>query len=119
METMPSLRGRLPAPPLAAGRLAAMLFPAGLRAEAVPTARAQAAGIAVLTLIPALGDFNDNLRRLGAAALAAALRVQLDPVDVTRFWQPPDPDGRSQCTEFGAAAGVFGAIVLAGRKLLP
>jgi hypothetical protein len=113
IETMLSLRGMLPALPMAAGlsagHLAAMLFPpglrrlyivrdndpAGLRAEAVLTARAQAAEIAALTLIPALGDFNDDLRRLGSAALAAALRAQLAAEDVARFWRSPDPDGQN------------------------
>jgi hypothetical protein len=113
IETMLSLCGMLPALPLAAGlsagHLAAMLFPpglrrlyivrdndpAGLRAEAVLTARAQAAGIAALTLIPALGDFNDDLQRLGPAALAAALRAQLAAEDVARLWRSPDPDGQN------------------------
>lgn len=51
-------------------------------------ARAQAARIEALVLAPTLGDFNDDLRQLGLDALASALRVQLAPEDVTRFWQP-------------------------------
>ena len=38
-----------------------------------------------------LGDFNDDLRQLGAAALAAHLRVQLAPEDVARFMAPTRP----------------------------
>ncbi len=85
--------------------------PAGCWAAETLTARAQAAGIEALVLAPILGggsqgssglgrwkaaggDFNDDLRQLGPGALASALRVQLAPEDVTRFWQPPgDADG--------------------------
>ena len=42
-------------------------------------------GINVLTLLPALGDFNDDLRRLGSYALAAGLRVQLRGDDAAGF----------------------------------
>jgi hypothetical protein len=38
-----------------------------------------------LTLSPAPGDFNDDLCRLVADELRAALRVQLAPEDVRRF----------------------------------
>ncbi len=37
------------------------------------------------SLSPALGDFNEDLRRLGVDALRAALRVQIAPEDVARF----------------------------------
>ncbi len=47
--------------------------------------RADAAGIEALTLSPALGDFNEDLRRLGTGDLRAGLRVQLAPEDVVRF----------------------------------
>ena len=47
--------------------------------------RAAAAGIEALTLSPALGDFNEDLLRLGTDELRAALRVQLAPEDVVRF----------------------------------
>lgn len=60
--------------------------PAGRRAADKLTERAQAAGIEALTLVPALGDLNDDLRQLGADALAASVRVQLAPEDVARFW---------------------------------
>ncbi len=108
---MLSLQGVLPtmtmAAALSAGHLAAILPPPGLRrlyvvrdndpaghwAAATLTARAQEAGAEVLVLAPILGDFNDDLRQLGPAALAAALRVQLAPEDVTRFWPPPGDAG--------------------------
>ncbi len=50
--------------------------------------RAEAVGIEAMRLAPALGDFNDDLRQLGREALHAALRVQLAPEDVERFWMP-------------------------------
>jgi glutathione S-transferase len=59
--------------------------PAGDFAVATLTERAQAAGIEALTLSPTLGDFNEDLRRLGIDHLRAALRVQLAPEDVPRF----------------------------------
>lgn len=62
--------------------------PAGRRATAAVIARAEAGGIEALRLTPALGDFNDDLRQLGEEALRAALRVQLAPDDVERFWTP-------------------------------
>jgi hypothetical protein len=36
-------------------------------------------------LSPALGDFNEDLRRLGINALRAGVRVQLAPEDTLRF----------------------------------
>jgi hypothetical protein len=103
LETMLSLRSALPALPMLAGlsanHLAAILFPGTLRrlyiardrdpagglAVATLTERAQSAGIEVLTLTPALGDFNEDLRELGVKELRAALRMQLAPEDVLRF----------------------------------
>ena len=103
IETMLSLQSVLPDLPmlaaLSANHLAAILFPATLRrlyvardhdpagdvAMATLTARAQTAGIEALTLSPALGDFNEDLRHLGVDDLRAALRVQLAPDDVPRF----------------------------------
>jgi Toprim domain len=103
IETMLSLQSVLPDLPmlaaLSANHLAAILFPATLRrlyvardhdpagdvAMATLTARAQTAGIEALTLSPALGDFNEDLRHLGVDGLRAALRVQLAPDDVPRF----------------------------------
>jgi len=103
LETMLSLRGALPALPmlaaLSANHLAAILFPATLRrlyiardrdpagdvAVTTLTERAHFAGIEALTLTPALGDFNEDLRQLGVDELRAALRIQLAPEDVPRF----------------------------------
>jgi hypothetical protein len=47
--------------------------------------RAQASGIEAITLTPCLKDFNDDLRRLGVAALRATLRDQLALEDISRF----------------------------------
>ena len=100
IETMLSLRQIMPTLPLAAAlsatHLAGLLFPPGLRrlyivrdndpagrrADAALTARAQAEQIEVLTLAPALKDFNDDLRQFGPAALAASVQLQLAPDDV-------------------------------------
>jgi hypothetical protein len=103
IETMLSLRSAMPSLPMVAGlsanHLAALLFPPTLRrlyvardddpagdaALATLTGRAQMAGIEALRLSPMLGDFNEDLCRLGLADLRAALRVQLAPEDVARF----------------------------------
>jgi hypothetical protein len=103
IETMLSVRSALPdlamLAALSANHLAALLLratlrrlyvvrdddPAGDFAVTTLTERAQAAGIEVLTLSPTLGDFNEDLRRLGIDHLRAALRVQLAPEDVHRF----------------------------------
>ena len=108
IETVLSLRTALPCLPMAAalsaGHLASFLPPAGLRrlyilrdndraghwAADKLAARAQEAGIEAIVLAPILGDFNDDLRQLGPGALAVALRVQLAPEDVARFWRPPE-----------------------------
>ncbi|QFI69489.1 DUF7146 domain-containing protein [Sinorhizobium alkalisoli] len=47
--------------------------------------RAQALGILPLVLAPELGDFNEDLRRLGPDRLTASLRVQLVPEDKQAF----------------------------------
>jgi hypothetical protein len=103
IETVLSVRSVLPNLPmvaaLSANHLAALLLPAMLRrlyvvrdndpaggfAGATLTERAQAAGIEALKLSPALGDFNEDLRRLGVDHLRTALRFQLAPEDVPRF----------------------------------
>jgi hypothetical protein len=100
IETMLSLRSILPAMPmvaaLSANHLAALHLPkdlrrlyiaqdndpAGRHATATLAERAHAIGIETLPLIPALGDFNDDLRQLGPAALAEELRVQLAAADI-------------------------------------
>jgi hypothetical protein len=105
IETMLSLRCVLPTMPmvaaLSAAHLAAILFPDTLRrlfiardddpagdgAMATLIDRAQGAGIEAITLSPALGDFNEDLRLLGVDALRATLRVQIAPQDVARFME--------------------------------
>ena len=49
--------------------------------------RAQEVGIEAIVLSPQLGDFNEDLRMLGADALRAALRIQIAPQDVARFME--------------------------------
>ena len=113
LETMLSLRVALPdLPVIAAGsanHLDALLLsddlrrlyvaedddPAGRRATASAMTRAEAAGIEAIRLAPARGDFNDDLRQLGREALHAALRVQLAPEDVERFWTPGRESARA------------------------
>jgi hypothetical protein len=104
-ETMASLRTVMPALPVAAAtsanHLAGLTFPPGCRrlyiaadADAAGrhgierlSQRAGEAGIVALALRPQLGDFNDDLRHLGPAHLAAWLGNQLIPEDARRF--PP------------------------------
>lgn len=103
LETMLSLRRAMPRMPtiaaLSAGHLGAVLFPPALRrlyvardddpagAAAVTrlTARAQAAGIELVSLSPVVDDVNTDLQRLGLDRLRAHLRVQLAATDVARF----------------------------------
>jgi hypothetical protein len=102
-ETMASLRTAMPALPVAAAtsanHLAGLTFPPGCRrlyiaadADAAGrhgierlSQRAGDAGILALALWPQLGDFNDDLRHLGATHLAAWLGDQLVPEDARRF----------------------------------
>ena len=104
IETILSLRCAIPnmsmAAALSANHLCVLLFPASLRriyvardndpagdrAFAALAERAAHAGIEAISLMPALRDFNDDLRHLGLDELRAALRVQLVPEDVPRFW---------------------------------
>lgn len=103
IETMLSLREALPTLPLAAAtsssHLAAILFPPTLRrlyvardrdaagdaAFSILTDRASTAGIELLSLMPALGDFNDDLRQHGPSALGERVVDQLHEVDRARF----------------------------------
>ncbi|WP_342364055.1 ParB/Srx family N-terminal domain-containing protein [Terrarubrum flagellatum] len=103
LETMLSLRTAMPATPMiaatSANHLAALLLPASLtrlyvaldqdaagrRAAQRLGDRARSRGIEVLTLQPALGDFNEDLRRFGVDALVRTLRAQLVPADATRL----------------------------------
>lgn len=98
-ETMASLCTVMPALPVAAAtsanHLAGLCFPPGCRrlyiaadADAAGrhgierlSQRAGDAGILALSLRPQLGDFNDDLRHLGPANLAAWLGDQLVPED--------------------------------------
>ena len=72
--------------------------PAGRRATASVMTRAEAVGIEAMRLAPVLGDFNDDLWQFGREALHAALRVQLAPEDVERFWMPSPGERASSLT---------------------
>lgn len=103
IETMLSLRCVLPAMPMAAAlsanHLAAMMLPPKLRrlyiahdaddagemALATLTERAEEIGVEALALSPLMGDFNEDLRSFGFAALQEVLRKQLAPQDAVRF----------------------------------
>jgi hypothetical protein len=103
IETVLSLREVMPALPMMAAtssaHLAAIQFPTALRrlyvardqdkagdgAFAILSDRAQAAGIDLVSLMPELGDFNDDLRQHGAPALRARVIVQLHETDRSRF----------------------------------
>jgi hypothetical protein len=103
LETILSLRQVMPSIPaaaaLSANHLAALELPGGLRRlylardndhagrRAVETLadRARAAGVEALTLVPALGDFNEDLCRLGAQVLSNGLRAQLASGDRPRL----------------------------------
>jgi len=103
LETMLSLRMVLSTLPmiagLSAGHLGALVLPQGLQrlyvagdADAAGrngtgrlSQRARAQGIEVLSLKPRLGDFNDDLRRLGQDSLRQAVAAQLLPEDGARF----------------------------------
>lgn len=105
-ETMASLRTLMPALPVAAAtsanHLADLILPPGCRrlyiaadADAAGrhgierlSRRAGEAGILALVLRPQLGDFNDDLRHLGPAHLAAWLRDQFVPEDACLFLPP-------------------------------
>lgn len=103
IETMLSLREVLPTIPMVAAtssaHLAAILFPPTLRrlyvardrdaagdaAFGILTERTQAAGIELISLMPDLADFNDDLRQHGAAALAERVSRQLQKAEQLRF----------------------------------
>jgi hypothetical protein len=103
LETIMSLRMVVPGMPMIAGlsanHLAALLLPpslgrlyiavdadrAGRRGMERLSRRARDSGIEVLTLSPRLGDFNEDLRRIGPAQLREQLRDQLVPQDAPRF----------------------------------
>jgi hypothetical protein len=103
IETVLSVRCLVPAMPMVAAlssaHLASLLLPstlrrlyvlrdndaAGKKASAILVECATATGIEAIPLVPRLGDFNDDLRRLGEDALRASIRTQLAPQDVERF----------------------------------
>ena len=103
IETMLSLREVLPNLPTAAAtsssHLAAIQFPPVLRrlyvardrdaagdaAFSILTDRASAAGIELLSLMPALGDFNDDLRLHGPSVLGERIVDQFHETDRSRF----------------------------------
>lgn len=84
---------------LTANHLAALRLPAGCRrlyiaadADAAGrhgieglSSRAQALGILPLVLVPELGDFNEDLRRLGPDRLKLHLLAQFAREDVNAF----------------------------------
>ena len=140
IETMLSLRSVLPDLPmvaaLSANHLAAILFPATLRrlyvardrdpagdiAMATLTERARAAGIEALSLSPALGDFNDDLRRLGSDDLRAALRAaarpgRRGPIHAPR-WRPKPMDEATLALHVRDRAGSVGCR-LSGTRTAP
>jgi len=106
IETILSVRTLLPNLPMAAAlsaaHLAVIAFPPGLRrlyivrdndpagdrARDTLVSRAASAGIEVIVLSPALGDFNEDLRAFGFDALRAELQCLLAPEDVSRFMVP-------------------------------
>ena len=99
VETVLSLKALMPAMPmvaaLSASRLAGLALPPGLarlyvacdqdaagwRACERLRQRAQAEDFAVLPLLPARGDFNEDLCAIGPSALVAALQKQIAPED--------------------------------------
>lgn len=103
LESILSLSHVMPGMPmvsaLTANHLAAFRLPAGclrlyIAADADAAGRhgieglsrrAQALGILPLVLAPELGDFNEDLRRLGPDRLIANLRAQLAPEDAQAF----------------------------------
>lgn len=58
---------------------------AGRHSSEVLSRRAQSLGILPLVLAPELGDFNEDLRRLGPERLTVHLRAQLAPEDAQAF----------------------------------
>lgn len=103
IETVLSLREVVPTIPMIAAtssaHLAAIQFPPSLRrlfvardrdkagdgAFALLSDRAKAAGIELVSLMPELADFNDDLRQHGATELSARVIAQLHEADRSRF----------------------------------
>jgi hypothetical protein len=110
IETVLSIKSVLPGMPmiaaLSANHLAALKFTpmlarlyvardrdaaGGMAAERLH-ARGSAAGIDVRDIVPAWGDFNEELRRLGPGILRARLSDQIAPADVLRLLARQDCD---------------------------
>ncbi|GLK83385.1 hypothetical protein GCM10017653_14540 [Ancylobacter defluvii] len=105
IETVLSLRQVLPDMPMLAARsaahLAAIRFPdtlrrlyivrdndpAGNNARDSLIGRANAVGIEAIVLAPRLGDFNEDLRRLGVDSLRTLARVQVAPRTSPASWR--------------------------------
>jgi hypothetical protein len=103
IETVLSVKMTLPRLPviaaLSAAHLGAVSLPvtvrrlyivsdndqAGEGAREQLSERAHASGIEVVALLPQLGDFNDDLRRLGIDALRTAISTQIRRQDFDRF----------------------------------
>jgi Toprim domain len=103
IETILSLRMAMPLPPMisagSANHLAAILFPQALQRLYIAVdddlegwracerlrQRALDAGLEALPLTSTLGDFNDDLRRLGLATLREGLARQLLTTEAERF----------------------------------
>lgn len=103
LESVLSVREILPGLPVAAAlsaaHLGALVLPSGLRRlyialdddEAGRRAaerlggRARDAGVEMVRLSPRLGDFNEDLQRLGRIGLARTVRRQVRPEDWLRF----------------------------------
>jgi hypothetical protein len=101
VESVLSVRQALPRLPaaaaLSAAHLAALLLPADLRRlyvvldddvagrRAAERLAERLQGVEVVRLVPRLGDFNEDLQRLGRHALARALRRQMPAEDWRRF----------------------------------
>lgn len=112
IETMLSLREALPGMPMIAGlsaaHLAAIVFPSALRRLYVArdmdaagmaalerlSERGVAAGIEILPLEPARGDFNDELGALGRTTFKRRLRLRLIKDDADRFMPIGLPENR-------------------------
>lgn len=58
---------------------------AGIRAAEALSARLGSLGIKSITLVPKLGDFNDDLRTIAFPEFCASICAQIDPGDVARF----------------------------------
>jgi hypothetical protein len=111
IETVLSLKSVMPAMPavaaLSATRLGNLALPVGLRRLYVACdldpagwraldrlrTRSHVEGFRLLPLLPAQGDFNDDLCAFGPSSLRASLRAQMTPEDLVYLDErgPPNP----------------------------